>query len=484
MDGSRSGPALRGAGSTRPASLPSDPCLTLSPSGALAIDGCDVTEIVADHGAPVWIISNSTIRSNIDDIRRAFAHHDATVRVLYASKANPEPAVLQIVHEEGAGLDVVTAGHIDLALMAGFAPGDLVLNGNSKTYDELSWAITNGIGMINVDSLAELDALIELTARHGRRLDIGLRLALDPGAFEADDPVHAAQLRESKFGMPYDDILVAARTALGSRWLKVVGIHSHLGFTAYGGTPYSHEAELERRREQMRQITSLIVDMKADLGIEIAVVNIGGGFRRGRPEGYGPGGLRSFAPIDAVARVITDEIRSACTAHGLAVPELVLEAGGYIVSDAAIFAAKVGFTKTIVHGEARRDWAFLENTSAYHFVRRLLFDFYHHPLLASRPDLPPIGTLSIAGATCAEDSVATEVPFPRVARGDIVALLDQGAYCEAVSSDYCAIPLPAVVLARDGQAILIRRRLDEAELTAPFLLPPTRSGSSGASPIG
>jgi len=465
-------------------SLPADPSLSIAPSGALAIDGCDVTEIVAHHGAPVWIVSDSAIRSNIDDIRTAFARHHPNVRVLYASKANPEPAILQIVREEGAGIDVVTAGHVRLALMAGFAPGDLVFNGNSKTYEELSWAIVNGIGMINVDSLAELDALIELTARHRRRVDVAFRLALDPADFEADDPVHAAQLRESKFGMPRDDVLAAAQTALGSAWINVVGVHSHLGFTAYGGTPYSDEAELVRRRRQMRQVTSLMVEMKSDLGIETAVVNIGGGFRRGRAEGYGPGGLRSFAPIDLVALGVAGEIRSACETHGLALPELLLEAGGYVVSDAVIFAAKVGFTKTVVHGDERRDWAFLENTSAYHFVRRLLFDFYHHPLLANRLDAPPTGMLTIAGATCAEDSVAADVPFPRVVRGDLIALLDQGAYCEAVSSDYCAIPLPAVVLARDGEAMLIRRRLVEADLASQFLLPPARSRDASVPQVG
>src|SRR5580765_2563291 len=99
--------------------MPADPSLSMTSSGTLAIDGCDVTEIVAHHGAPVWIVSDSAIRANLADIRTAFAHHYPDVRVLYASKANPEPAILQIVREEGAGIDVVTAGHVRLALMAG-----------------------------------------------------------------------------------------------------------------------------------------------------------------------------------------------------------------------------------------------------------------------------------------------------------------------------------------------------------------------------
>lgn len=469
---------------TRPAYLPSDPSLTVAPSGALAIDGCDVMEIIAHCGAPVWVISDSTIRSNLDDINAAFAGHYPSVRVLYASKANPEPAVLQIAREAGAGLDVVTAGHVSLAVAAGFDPADLFFNGNSKTLAELSWAIVNGIGMINVDSLSELDVLIALTAEHERHVDIAFRLALDPAGFMADDPVHAAQLRESKFGMPRGDVLVAARTALGSQWIRVVGVHSHLGFTAYGNVPYSHRVELDRRRQQVHQVMSLVGSLESELGIHTTVVNLGGGFRRGRPEGYGPARLRSFAPIDEVAQAIAEEIRSACANEGLALPLLMLEAGGYVVSDAVVFLAKVGFTKTIVHGEERRDWAFLEDTSAYHFVRRLLSDFYHHPLLANRPDEPPAGRITIAGATCAEDSVATDVPFPSVVRGDVVALLDQGAYCEAVSSDYCAIPLPAVVLARDGQALLVRRRESAAELASQFLLPPQRTRNAGTRPTG
>ena len=485
MRGREAGSAVPGSPAVqRPAYLPDDPSLTVAPSGALAIDGCDVMEIIAEYGAPVWVISDSTIRSNLDDMNAEFAHHYPSVRVLYASKANMEPAVLQIVREAGAGLDVVTAGQIHLATVAGFEPADLVFNGNSKTLAELSWAIVNGIGMINVDSLDELDALIEMTAEHERHVDVAFRLALDPADFEADDPIHATQLRESKFGMPRADVLVAARRTVGSRWLSVIGVHSHLGFTAYGNVPYSHGFELDRRRRQVRQVMSLVESLQAELGIQATVINLGGGFRRGRPEGYGPARLRSFAPIDQVAQAIAEEIRSACAKQGLPLPLLMLEAGGYVVSDAVVFLAKVGFTKTIVHGDQGRDWAFLEDTSAYHFVRRLLADFYHHPLLANRPHVPPAGRITIAGATCAEDSVATDVPFPSVVRGDVVALLDQGAYAESISSDYCAIPLPAVVLARDGQALLIRRRTNPTELASQFFLPPPRALRPDTRPTG
>ena len=122
-------------------------------------------------------------------------------------------------------------------------------------------------------------------------------------------------------------------------------------------------------------------------------------------------------------------------------------------------------------GDGAVDWVFLENTSSYHFVRRLMFDFRHHVVAAGKLNEPNASPVSLAGPICTDDNVALDISLPELDRGDVVAVLDQGAYCESVTSDYCAVPIPAAVLACDGRAEVIRRRVTPAEMPAPFAVP-------------
>ena len=127
--------------------------------GHLEIDGCDALDLAREHGTPLWVVSERTIRHNYRTLLHAFRGEYGRSRLVYASKANPEPAVVRIAWQEGALVDVVTMGHIELALAAGVPPSALVFNGNSKTLEELRWAAEHGMAYVNVDSLEEIEAL-------------------------------------------------------------------------------------------------------------------------------------------------------------------------------------------------------------------------------------------------------------------------------------------------------------------------------------
>ena len=130
--------------------------------GHLEIDGCDVVDLVAEHGAPLWVISEATIRANYQRLRDAFRRVYPATTVLYATKANPEPAIIRVALSEGAMVDAVTLGHMRLIERAGGRPEQIVFNGNSKTEAELRFALDGRIGVINVDSLAEMQLIAEL----------------------------------------------------------------------------------------------------------------------------------------------------------------------------------------------------------------------------------------------------------------------------------------------------------------------------------
>ena len=446
------------------------PFMGSNDTGHLQIDGCDALDLAREHGTPLWVVSERTIRHNYQTLLNAFRSEYERSRLVYASKANPEPAIVRIAWQEGALVDVVTMGHIELALAAGVPPSALVFNGNSKTLEELRWAASHGMAFVNVDSLEEIEALARSVADGAPAVRVCIRLALDERAFAAGDPEFAAHWRGAKFGMDEDDALAAAALATGHPGLELAGLHQHFGWPVYG-TPYDTALDLERHVAALEQVVAFALRVREARGSVPAVINLGGGYRLPRAHGAGPGGITEAPTADEYAAAIGGRLRELDREHGLGEPELLLEPGGYLVSDAAALLASVGLRKRRRAGDGALDWVFLENTSSYHFVRRLMFDFRHHVVAAGKLLEPPAAMVSLAGPICTDDNVTLDVALPELERGDVVAVLDQGAYCESVTSDYCAVPIPGAVLACDGRAEVIRRRVKAGEIAAPFAVP-------------
>ncbi len=446
------------------------PFIAASDAGHLEIDGCDALDLAHEHGTPLWVLSERTIRHNVRALLGAFRGEYERTRLVYASKANPEPAVVRICWQEGSLVDVVTMGHVELALAARVPPSALVFNGNSKTLDELRWAAERGIAYVNVDSLEEMEALSGVAPKGAPAVRVCIRLALDERPFAADDPQFSEHWCGAKFGMDDEDALAAAELAVEHPSLELAGLHQHFGWPVYG-TPYDPALDLERHAAALDQVVAFALRLRDAHGVVPAVINLGGGYRLPRAHGVGPGGITDAPSAEEYAAAIGGRFRELESEHGLGMPELLLEPGGYLVSDAGVLLASVGLRKRRRAGDGAVDWVFLENTSSYHFVRRLMFDFRHLVVAAGKLLEAPAETVSVAGPICTDDNVALDVALPKLERGDVVAILDQGAYCESVSSDYCAVPIPAAVLASDGRAEIIRRRVAPGEIPAPFAVP-------------
>lgn len=453
------------------------PYLGYDAHGRLRIDGCDALELADRFGAPLWVISERTIRHNYRTLLGAFRAVYPDTRIVYATKANPELAILRVLQLEGALVDAVTMGHIRLQLRAGYRPEDIVFNGNNKTTEELRWALANAVGEINVDSLAEMEMLAQLQPRTARPANLSLRLAIDPGHF-ADDPEFAAYWSGSKFGMRETEAMAAARLALMHPGLHLTGLHSHVGFSA-NYAPYSPGRDLERHRRATRQTLAFASILKRELGVALSHLNFGGGFRVGRPAGFGPGRPTQFPSVAEYATAVAGELVGLRDSDASGQPQLLIEPGGYLVSDAVVLLGQVGPQKKVAGRNGLVRWVFLDNTTAYHFVRRMSSSFYHHVVPAQRPDGAE-QTVSIAGPACSEDALARDVPLPPIKRGDVLAVLDQGSYCEAITTDFCAIPIPAAVLACDGEAEIVRQRQTIDEIEDRYLVPKRLGGEARA----
>lgn len=453
------------------------PFIESSDSGHLMIDGCDTLDIAAEFGTPVWVVSERTIRHNYRSIQGAFTAVYRDTRIAYASKANPQPALLAIVRSEGALVDVVTMGHIRLALMAGFTPGQLIFNGNNKTTAELSWALENGVGMINIDSLAEAEALARLQPYGAAPQSVAIRLAHDTARHSEDDDEFAIAQASSKFGMDQEDALEAVDVVADHPALSLDGLHNHTGYTAYS-TPYSADLDLKRHQRAAQQVLDTASLLSEDRGVQLKHINLGGGYRIGRPQGFGPQPTSDVPGVSDYADVIGGVVSRMVGKGHLGRPQLILEAGGYLVADSTVLLGSVGLTKTRRTDYGNTKWVFLDETSAYHFVRRLMFNFHHHIVAAGNSNTEPSETVSIGGPTCAADTIAAKAALPPLNHGDIVAILDQGAYCEAVSTEFCAVPIPATVLAADGEVSLIRPRESLPQLAARFTIPSRLGGEA------
>jgi diaminopimelate decarboxylase len=446
------------------------PYLVWNARGHLEIDGCDSIDLADRFGLPMWVISERTIRANYRRIARAFTDRYPGTRIVYASKANPHPAIMAVARSEGALVDAVTLGHLVLATRAGYPGPEIVFNGNSKTAEELNWALDAGIGWINVDSVAEMELLAQVQARAAQSVAVCLRLASDPGAYP-DDPQFAASQAGSKFGLDEDDLLPAIDIARRHPGLRLVGLHNHIGWPAYG-VPYSKALDLERHRREAERVVDFAVKLAVDHQVQIRYLNLGGGYRVGRPEGFGPGGIEECPTIEEYAEAVAGAVARGVDDGRLSAPQLLIEPGGYLVADAGVLLARVGSSKRRHDGEHPTDWRFVEGTSAYHFVRRLMYDFKHVAVAAGKGNERADTAVSIAGPVCTTDTLAADVTLPELDRGDVLAFLDQGAYCESIGSEYCVVPLPQAAMACAGEAAVIRRRQTLDEIAGHYQLTP------------
>lgn len=444
---------------------PHDIALAVDPRGRLIIDGCRITDLVKEFGAPLWVMSESMIRANVATIHSAFSGSRCHTKVVYASKANPAPQVLALVADAGAMVDVASEGHAELARRSGTAPDRLVVNGNCKTTEYLNWAINSGVAAINVDSVAELNRIIDL--RRGEdRVRIALRVATDLARHRDDAGMHTSEM-ETKFGMSTPDVIEAMQRIAAVPQIELLGLHHHLGFTAFD-LDYNAALDLKRRRRVIEQLVDIAVIARAITGTPVGVFNLGGGFRIATDTGYGPRAITSMPDLEDSVASTANYLAELLERHGLASPEVWIEPGGFITSSAGVFIARVGLRKTVETGSNARNWAFLDKTSGYHFVRRLMVDVHHPTLAANRMDDPCTVLIEVAGATCAPDTVSQPSLLPELERGDLVALLDQGAYCDSVATEYCSFPIPASVMASKGTAKPIRRRRNEIDLADDF----------------
>jgi len=416
--------------------------------GHLHIGGHDTVALAARFGTPLYITDEDRIRARYREVHRALSSRYDRVRVLYAAKANGNPAILRALAQEGAGADVFSAGELELALAAGMEPDRLLFNGSSKSPADLALAVEKGV-RVSVDCLDELRELDRIAGEAGGRPEVSFRV--NPALDVPTHPKIATGLRTSKFGIPAGDILGAYRAALACEHVIPAGIHCHIGSQILEVEPFARAA---------RVMTDLAAGV-TDLGVKLRFIDLGGGL--GIPYRHGADAAPSFQDYTAA---VVPVFQAGVKAAGIA-PELWVEPGRYLVADSTILLTRVNSVK-----EAHRRFANVD-AGFNLLVRPVMYGSYHGVVVANKADRPPAHRYTIAGPICETgDLLAEDRDLPQIGAGDLVAVLDTGAYGFAMSSQYNGRPRCAEVLVRGPDAAPMRRAETTGDLTAATERPP------------
>ena len=391
-------------------------------------------------GTPLYVYSADQIVERLGLFQQALKGRDHLV--CYAVKANSALAILKLLAAHGAGFDIVSGGELERVLAAApEAVGRVVFSGVGKTAAEIDLALKAGILEFNVESEAEL----ALLAARAKKLKTKARFALrvNPDVFADTHPYISTGLREHKFGIDIRQALRIYKSVVGNRWLEAHGVSVHIGSQIRSAAPFG---------AAMVRVSRLVGELRGG-GIVLKSIDAGGGLGID----YHGGAFDAAAKVQEYAAAIGEALAGF---EG----RLMLEPGRFLVAQAGALVARALQVKR----NGKKTFV-ITDAAMNDLIRPALYQA-HHEIVPVRRRAGRPRTVDVVGPVCETgDFFARDRKLAPVEPGDLVALLDAGAYGMAQSSNYNTRPRAAEVLVEGGKARLIRRRETVADLLAPEL---------------
>jgi diaminopimelate decarboxylase len=424
--------------STRPFAFPAE-------GAALACGPHSLADLAQQFGTPLYVYSADQILERLALFQQALAGRSHLV--CYAVKANSALAILKLLAEQGAGFDIVSGGELARVLTAApQAVGRVVFSGVGKTVAEIDQALQAGILAFNVESEAELALLAGRAAVQNRPARFALRV--NPDVFAETHPYISTGLSEHKFGIDIAQARRIYREAAASPWLTPYGVSVHIGSQIRSAEPFG---------AAMQRVVSLVRELAED-GIHLQSIDAGGGL--GIEYELAPENVSAFDPAASVHEYTT----ALTNALGDLELQLLLEPGRFLVAQAGALLARVLYVK-----QNGQKTFVVTDAGMNDLIRPALYEAYHE-IVPVQPRTGPSAAVDVVGPVCETgDFFAHDRELPPLQPGDLVAILDAGAYGLAQSSNYNTRPRPAEVLLHGDEAKLIRRRETIADLLVPEL---------------
>ncbi len=408
-----------------------------SDTGEVTVAGLQLTDLADRFGTPLWVVDEADLRSRCRAYRNAFEGMD----VYYASKAWCAIGIIQIIADEGLGVDVASGGELHAVQLAGAPASRVVFHGNNKSEDELVAAAAAEVGRIVIDSFEELHRVERVGAASGRTLDVWLRVT--PGIDAHTHDYVKTGHDDTKFGFTLSlglaDEAMAAAAELPH--VDVVGAHAHVGSQIFGVAPFAANAAV---------MIELLARWRERFGVTLGELNLGGGMAvRYTHEDH-------TVDVDAYATAIRQAAEEASSRLGFPKPRLGVEPGRGIVAPSTMTLYRVGVVKRLpgLRTYVSVDGGMSDNP------RPALYQAEHEVAIVSRAGADGRVPVTVVGKHCEPgDLVRDRTTLPAdVEPGDLLAVAATGAYTASMASNYNCLPRPAAVAVRGGDArILVRR---------------------------
>jgi diaminopimelate decarboxylase len=393
---------------------------SVTPDGELVIGGVGVAGLAERFGTPAYIVDEAGLRNQARRLRDGLAARHPDSEVVFASKSFPCLAAYQLMAAEQLAIDVAGAGELVMALAANVPPERLYLHGNAKSTAELTMALQAGVGTVVVDNFDDIDRLESLATRPQRVL-----VRIIPGISPETHESQSTGGDDSKFGLPVDQAREAIARIRSSDWLRLDGLHLHIGSQILATEPFARA-----------------VEAVAALGA-FGVYDVGGGL-----------GVRYTLQDEApTVEQYLDTIASAAAAYLPAGARLVIEPGRSLVARSCVTLYRVTTVKRTGRTFVAVDGGMADNLDA------ALTGQPFEAAIATRMADAPDEVVDLVGRQCESgDRLVAGLPLPAPAVGDLVVMPVTGAYTYTLANNYNGALRPPIVFCRGGQARLVAER--------------------------
>lgn len=397
----------------------------------LEIGGVDIVDIALENEHPVYVIDEALLRTNMKAYKQAFDEYYPNSQVHYASKALMAVAMCKIAESEGVGLDVVSGGELYTAIKAGFPMDKIVMHGNNKSEKEIKMGIENGV-MIVIDNFYEIELVDKVSKKLGKKVNITLRIK--PGVHADTHHYITTGHEDSKFGfiIKEDTAKKAVKKVLEKENIVFKGLHMHIGSQIFDVKGYERSIEI---------MADFIKELNAE-GIKVEDFDIGGGLGVVYVEGDDP------MPIKDFVKTLVDKVKLEFNSRNIELPKLRVEPGRSIVGETGTTVYKIG---SITEVPGIRKYIAI-NGGMGDNIRPALYGSKYEAVVANKMSKEANEVVTVAGKCCETgDILLRDIELAEPKSGDVLAVFTTGAYNYAMASNYNRLPVPGVMLVKDGK---------------------------------
>lgn len=412
--------------------------------GKLFLRSFSLEELAEKFGTPLYVVDAEQIKERYTEVYKALSRYFKEFEVCYSYKANHSLSVVKLLANLGAGATVVSSLGLELALVSGVRPSKIVFDGPSKSSGELTQAISSKIGLINAESFEELSLINSIAEKLNCTANVGVRVNLN-----IQTKTHkkiSTGLLSHKFGISATDVIRLLPKIKKFKNINFIGLHSHIGSQILNFEPFAKQA---------RFLAKLYSRIIKEYGIALSIIDLGGGL------GVHYGAEDQKVSYEDYARTVFNEIKNVVSKEEVNFPKIVVEPGRYIVADSSLMLTKINYVKKL----GNKKWL-LVDAGMNDFIRVALYDAYHEIVPVRKLNKKFSEQYNIGGPVCeSSDVFALNRKLPAMKSGDLLAILDVGAYGLSMASNYNVRSIPRTIMIWKDRVEVVRERESLEDLT-------------------